>query len=186
MKPKHKTWRALILFLVVVGLAVGGYAIYNGDRPAPVPLKQKLFNGVTYRRIVRYVPRLMIAHVLVIDTRTKGIYFFVTPPDHSDGQPLDARTTSQFMQEFEAQIAVNGDGFTPWWSYTPLDYYPHVGDLVTPNGYSASGGTIYARGQEDDVPEPTMFISRRNDITFNKIPGRVYHALSGDRMLVQK
>ena len=186
MKPKRTFRRALIVLLVLIGLALGGYAIYNGDRPAPVPLKQTLFDGVTYRRIVRYVPRFAIAHVLIIDTRVKGTYLFVTPPDHADGPPLDARTTSQFLQEFGAQIAVNGDGFTPWWSRTPLDYYPHVGDPVTPNGYSASGGTIYARGDQDPTPEPTLFISRRNALSFNKIPGRVYHAISGDYMLVQQ
>jgi hypothetical protein len=186
MKPKRTFRRVLIVLLVLVGLAVGGYAIYNGDRPAPVPLKQALFDGVTYRRIVRYVPRFAIAHVLIIDTRVKGTYLFVTPPDHADGPPLDARTTSQFLQEFGVQIAVNGDGFTPWWSRTPLDYYPHAGDPVTPNGYSASGGIIYARGDQDPTPEPTLFISRRNTLSFNKIPGRVYHAISGDYMLVQQ
>jgi len=186
MKPKRTFRRALIVLLVLVGLVLGGYAIYNGDRPAPVPLKQTLFDGVTYRRIVRYVPRFAIAHVLIIDTRVKGTYLFVTPPDHAEGPPLDARTTSQFLQEFGVQIAVNGDGFTPWWSRTPLDYYPHVGDPVTPNGYSASGGTIYARGDQDPTPEPTLFISRRNALSFNKIPGRVYYAISGDYMLVQQ
>lgn len=186
MKPKRTFRRVLIVLLVLVGLALGGYAIYNGDRPAPVPLKQALFDGVTYRRIVRYVPRFAIAHVLIIDTRVKGTYLFVTPPDHAEGPPLDARTTSQFLQEFGVQIAVNGDGFTPWWSRTPLDYYPHAGDPVTPNGYSASGGTIYARGDQDPTPEPTLFISRRNALSFNKIPGRVYHAISGDYMLVQQ
>lgn len=186
MKPKRTFRRALIVLLVLIGLALGGYAIYNGDRPAPVPLKQTLFDGVTYRRIVRYVPRFVIAHVLIIDTRVKGTYLFVTPPDHAEGPPLDARTTSQFLQEFGVQIAVNGDGFTPWWSRTPLDYYPHAGDPVTPNGYSASGGTIYARGDQDPTPEPTLFISRRNALSFNKIPGRVYHAISGDYMLVQQ
>ncbi|MBI3174263.1 MAG: phosphodiester glycosidase family protein [Chloroflexi bacterium] len=186
MKPKRTFRRALIVLLVLIGLALGGYAIYNGDRPAPVPLKQTLFDGVTYHRIVRYVPRFVIAHVLIIDTRVKGTYLFVTPPDHAEGPPLDARTTSQFLQEFGVQIAVNGDGFTPWWSRTPLDYYPHAGDPVTPNGYSASGGTIYARGDQDPTPEPTLFISRRNALSFNKIPGRVYHAISGDYMLVQQ
>jgi hypothetical protein len=185
MKPKRKAWRAWFILLAVIGLGLGGYSVYNGDRPAPLPLKKKLFEGVTYRRIVRLTPRLVIIHVLTVDTRAKGLYLFVTPPDNAEGAPLDARTTSQFLQEYDLQVAINGDGFTPWWSHTPLDYYPHAGDPVTPNGYSASGGIIYARGLEDDSPEPTLFISRRNALTFNKIPGRVYHAISGDRMLVQ-
>ena len=184
MKSKRKIGWALFASLILIGLCLGGYSLYAGGRPAPIPLKKKIFEGVTYRRIVRYSPHFMIAHVLVIDTRTKGIGLFVTPPDNSEGAPLNARTTSQFLQEFGVQIAVNGDGFTPWWSHGPMDYYPHVGDSVTPNGYAASSGTIYARGLEDPMPEPTMFISRRNSITFNKIPSRVLYAISGDRMLV--
>lgn len=184
MKPKRKTGWVLFILLVVIGLCLGGYSFYARGRPAPIPLKKKIFDGVTYQRVVRYSPRFMIAHVLVIDTRMKGAYLFVTPSDNSEGSPLNARTTSQFLQEFGVQIAINGDGFTPWWSHSSMDYYPHVGDPVTPNGYTASGGTIYARGLEDVTPEPTMFISRRNAITFNKIPSRVFHAISGDRMLV--
>lgn len=174
----------MFALLAVIGLGLGGYSFYTRGRPAPIPLEKKIFDGVTYHRVVRYAPHFMIAHVLVVDTRTRGMYLFVTPPDTLDGVPLNARTTSQFLDEFDLQIAVNGDGFTPWWSRSPMDYYPHAGDPVTPNGYAASGGTIYERGLDDATPEPTMYISRRNAVTFNKIPGRVFHAISGDRMLI--
>ncbi|MGE5250602.1 MAG: phosphodiester glycosidase family protein [Bacteroidota bacterium] len=170
------------LVLLMAGL-VGGYWAYDRGRPAPIPTKKKLREGVIYRRLVRYSPRLMIAHVLVIDTRTRGVRLFVTPADAQEGPPLRARTTSEFMEEFGVQIAINGDGFNPWWSHSPADYYPHSGDPVTPNGYAASGGKIYARGSEEP-PEPTLFISRRGELSFNKIPSRVFNAISGDRMLV--
>ena len=101
------------------------------------------------------MPRLVIAHVLVIDTKAKGFRLLVTPPDNSDGHPLNARTTSQFLEEFDLQIAINGDGFYPWWSRGPLDYYPQSGDPVTPNGFAASNGKVYAEGR---ASEP-IFIS---------------------------
>jgi exopolysaccharide biosynthesis protein len=182
---KRRLW-PLISLLVLMSMC-GGYALYDSGRPAPVPLKRALYEGVTYRRIVRYFPRFRIIHLLEIDVKTKGLQFFVTEPDQPDeAQPLLARTTSQFLKESGAQIAVNGGGFSPWWSRSPADYYPHVGDPVTPNGFTASYGAIYARAPEDVKPKPIMYISRRNEITFNKIPGKVIHAISGDRMLLEQ
>ena len=130
----------------------------------------------------------MIAHFITIDTRKNGISFLVTPPDSEGKTPLNARTTSQFLQEFDVQIAVNGDAFSPWWSNSVADYYPHVGDPITPLGYSASNGKVYWLGKnEGDVGiEPTLYISRRNALSFNNRPNRLNSAISGDRMLVVK
>jgi hypothetical protein len=125
-------------------------------------------------------------HLLTIDTNVKGLEFMVTPPDDVNSEtPLKARTTSQFLEDFDVQVAINGDGFTPWWSRSPVDYYPHSGDPVTPGGFSAAYGEIYARVSEDADPKPVMFISRLNDLTFNRMPGKVFHAISGDRMLIE-
>lgn len=168
---------------VLAALILIAYVVHAGGRPAPVPVKEKLSKWVTYRRLVRLLPRPMIAHVLIIDTRAKGLQFLVTPRDNSEGDPLDARTTSQFLDEFGLTIAVNGDGFHPWWSRGPLDYYPHVGDPVSPNGYAASRGDVYSEG---NGVQPVLYISRRNTLTFNNKPGNVFHAISGDRMLVLK
>jgi exopolysaccharide biosynthesis protein len=152
-----------------------------------MPTKQKLYDGVTYRRVVRFFPRPMIAHVLTIDTKARGIEFLVTPPDSKSATPLNARTTSQFLQQFHLQLAINGGGFSPWWSHSPADYYPHVGNPITPFGLTASNGNVYWRGNEADIgTEPTLYIGRRNTLSFNNQPGRVYNAISGDRMLVQK
>jgi exopolysaccharide biosynthesis protein len=173
----------LISLVVLVGLCFGGYTIYDRGRPAPVSVKRELYEGITYRRKVYYLPRIVIAHVLVIDTKTSGLKFLVTPPDNAEGDPLNARTTSQFLQEFGAQVAINGDGFSPWWSRSPLDYYPHPGDPVIPNGFAASGGQVYSEG---DPTHPTLYISRRNAFSFNRRPGNLDQALSGDRMLLLK
>lgn len=162
-----------------------GYAVLLQGRPAPVPTKFEIAKGVTYQRIVNYAPRAMIAHVVVIDRKTKALQFFVTPPDDVEGGALKARLTSQFLREFGLSVAINGDGFTPWWSRGLLDYYPHVGDPVTPNGLSASRGKIYARLQDDAHPKPILYISRRNELLFNHAPTKINAAISGDRMLLQ-
>ena len=168
--------------LVLMALFVAGYAVYDNGRPAPIPHKEMFFNGyVTYYRRVYYFPRMTIAHVLVIDRKESKARFLITPPDNAVGPPLNARTTSEFLEEYGVQIAINGDGFHPWWSRGPLDYYPQTGDPVTPNGMAVFERKTYAEG---DGIGPVLYITRRNTLTFRK-PGNINHAIAGDRLLVQ-
>jgi len=165
--------------LALLLLCSGAYLLYDRGRPVPVPVKRTYYDeAVTYRRRVYYLPHLVIAHVLTVDTKTRGLRLLVTPPDNAVGPPLNARTTSQFLSEFGMQFAINGDGFSPWWSRGPADYYPREGDPVTPNGYAASNGKIYGGGGE-----PVLYIGRRNTLSFRK-PTRVFNAIAGDRYLV--
>jgi hypothetical protein len=185
MNTKTKP-RFFIVALLVIFSCVGLYLTYDRGRPAPVPLKQELFEGLAYQRVVRISPRPMIAHVVMIDMRTEGIKFVITPADSESDKPLNARTTSQFLKEFGVQIAINGDAFVPWWSRSPADYYPHVGDPVAPLGLTAYKGDVYTEGEPRlEGTEPTLYISRRNEFTFTR-PDKIYHALSGDRMLVKQ
>lgn len=173
--------------LLVIGLCLGSFILYDRGRPAPLAFKDELYEGVVYRRVTRLTPRPLIAHIIVIDTKVKGIELLVTSPDSKGETPLNARTTSQFLEETGVQIAINGDGFTPWWSRGPADYYPHEGDPVAPLGFSASGGNIYTEGVPRSIGvEPTLYINHRNTLIFNRRPNKVVHAISGDRMLVEK
>lgn len=182
---KRKFPKPIIALAIAVFLCLAGYFIATRGRPAPIPTKETLYEGVTYRRVVKYFPNAMIAHVIVIDTKAKGIQFLVTPADSKSETPLNARTTSQFLEEFGVQIAINGDGFSPWWSRNPADYYPHAGDPVAPLGFAASRGDDYWQGVElEEGERPTLYISRRNAFNFNDAPNNVYSAISGDRMLV--
>jgi exopolysaccharide biosynthesis protein len=91
------------------------------------------------------------------------------------------------LDEFGLQIAINGDGFSPWWSRGPADYYPHEGDPVVPHGFTASNGDIYTDGGSVSVgTPPALFISRNHSPSFNRKPKKVYNAISGDRMLIEK
>src|SRR5215213_3441721 len=77
----RKLGRNIIILFILLSLGLGGYALYDRGRPAPIPRKQKLYDGVIYRRVIRLWPRPLIAHVLTINTKTNGIDFLITPPD---------------------------------------------------------------------------------------------------------
>ena len=180
MKTKRRKRIWLTLF-VILAILVGAPLLYYRGRPLPIPMKETLYQGVEYQRMVRLSPRPMMIHVLKINVNTKKLQFIVTPPDRTkNATPLDARTTSQFLTEFDLDIAVNGDGFSPWWSRTPVDYYPHVGDPVAPRGDAASRGQVYWRTPNS---VPTLHISSHNRLSFDA-PANWYNAISGETMLV--
>jgi hypothetical protein len=176
---KKKNFIGIIILLVLVAVLV----LYYAGRPAPVEIREELYPGIVYYRKVHYAPRMMIAHIVTVDLRQKPNDVFITPPDFRGKEadaPLKARTTSQFAQEFGVQVAINGDGFTPWWSNSLLDYYPHVGDTVSPNGFAASRGQEYG-----EVKGPTLFINSRKEATFGTSYRKINNAISGMSWLVE-
>ena len=165
----------------LLAILVGALAIYTRGRPPQIPAREKLYDGILYARTVRLAPRPLMIHVLTVDTKGTGVRVLVTPADDRDGQyPLRARTTSQFLEEFGMEAAINGDGFSPWWSREVTDYYPHEGDPVAPRGASASRGKEYWSSQ---AAVPTLYVSSRTDFTFDA-PARPFNAISGETLLV--
>ena len=166
---------------ILLALLAGAVSLFDRGRPMPVPARERLFDGVTYTRSVRWSPRPLMIHVITVDMKAGGMHVLVTPPDEKGSEhPLRARTTSEFLQQFGAQVAINGDGFSPWWSNSLVDYYPHEGDPVAPRGTAASGGKVYWISHE---AVPTLYISSRNQFSFDE-PARPYNAISGERLLV--
>ena len=180
MRRRKVIWIA-ITAATILAIAAGGMAIYSRGRPMPVPLKEKLFNGVTYSRIVRWSPRPLMIHVITLDMKAGGVRVLVTPPDENGSdRPLRARTTSEFLQQFGVQVAINGDGFSPWWSNSPIDFYPHDGDPVAPRGVAASRGKLYWTSHEQ---VPTLYVTYRNLFSFDA-PANPYNAISGETLLL--
>ncbi len=176
--------RKIFLGMVLCGLllAAGIFFYYRG-RPAPVEMREEIYPCVVYYRQVHYVPRMMIAHIVTVDLTCKNIKTLVTPPEKGDKEnPLRARTTSQFANEFGAQVAVNGDGFTPWWSNNIFDYYPRVGDPITPNGFTASARKEYGPRDSDEI---TLYLNDRQEASFGAPVRKVYNAISGMSWLVK-
>ncbi len=181
MRP-HKWLRVLLGVATAGGLCGAGLLVYGRGRPLPIPVREQLSKGIDYVRTVQWSPRPLITHVITVDMRTSGLRFLVTPPDEKGSDlPLRARTTSQFLREFGVQIAINGDGFSPWWSRSLADYFPHVGDPVRPRGNTASQGRVY---WSTDANYPTLYVSSRNTLSFDA-PAKPYNALSGESMLVE-
>jgi hypothetical protein len=129
-RPRARAKKRLVAAsLVAVVLAACGlwYLWRTQSPPVPPPLRSTLFRGVTYIRDVRRQPRAQVIHVVTIDLRTPGLAFLVTPGQPNQRLPLRARTTSQFLREFNLQVAVNGDYFSPWHSKGPLELLPACG-----------------------------------------------------------
>lgn len=150
-------------------------------RSQPEPEKRQLFPGITYERIVRQEPRPLVIHVVTIDLKASGLKVLVTPGDKGQNQPLAAQTTSEFLKQYNLQLAINGDAFHPWRDMGPLGFYPHEGERVTPYGFAASKGSIYA---QDTDEQPTLYIFQNNKASINAIKGKIYNAISGFRLLV--
>jgi len=146
----------------------------------PDQTTEQLFEGITYIREVRNDPHDMVYHVITVDLRADGLKALVTPGNTNQDLPLKARTTSEFLQEFNLQIAVNGDGFQPW-SANPLNFFPQSGDNVAPLGFAASRGTIY---QPEFGAEHTLYIYKNNKASINNEIGKVHNAISGNRLIV--
>jgi hypothetical protein len=181
-KRIYKILMGILLIAFSCGLLIGGYWLWGKIRPQPKDSTKTLFEGITYTREVRSSPRPIVIHVIKVDLRAKSIGILVTPGDPKANQPLKAQTTGAFLDKTNVQVAINGDSFTPWYSHTILDYYPHSGDPVSPIGFAASRGTIYSQGSGE---EPTLYISPTNQARFNTQIGKIFNAISGNIMLVK-
>jgi hypothetical protein len=169
--------------LAVLSLLTGSVLFWYTHRPIPPNAHETLFEGITYTRDVRRIPRPLVIHIVQVNLNMPGISFLVTPGKQTQGRELPARTTSQFLSEFDLQVAVNGDFFEPWHSDSPWDYYPHVGDPVDVLGFASSKSAVYSQEQSD---HPTLYISSDNQARFNAPIGSVYSALSGSTLFVKE
>lgn len=171
----HRLAAIQLAGVVVAPLLLGAFGYWYTHRPVPDSVQQTLYEGVTYIRDVRSEPRPIITHFVLIDLDTEGLEFLVTPGQATDGQEVEAQRTSDFLQEYDLQIAINGDFFEPWDPRTPLNN----GQPLDVKGYASSEGLIYSRGYALQ-PRPTLFISRDNVAQFSEPAGAVYNAISGD------
>jgi len=170
------------ILIIILSLIVAAFACQlPGNAILPEPGSETLFDGITYTRVVRTSPHPMVIHIVTVDLRTKGISLMVTPGDPSRELPSDARTTSQFLDEFGVQLAINGDGFTPW-SDNPFSPYPQSGDPVIPLGLSISDGITYSEPQDT---LPTFYLSPNGKASINEPTGNIEYAISGQHLLIQ-
>jgi len=138
--------------------------------PTPTPIGppvslddyERLFAGVFYKRQVSSSPRPYVAHIVVVNLNKRNIDLMVTP-EEGLGQ-----TTSQFLESYGLQLAINGDGWL---------------ENNDPIGFAVSEGEVYS----EDSREPTIFISKNGIVKVGgNPPGRkIWYAISGSHTLVR-
>ena len=129
------TWSVITVSISITAI----YLLLLALRPDRTDLQETLFEGVEYQRLVKETPRPMIFHVIRLDLNTPGISMMVTPFDrNAASNHYMARTTSDFIQNYDVQIAVNASFFYPFEENTPWDFYPKKNEPVTAVGYVAS------------------------------------------------
>jgi len=179
--------RVLLLALLAITI-IDSYLLFKYLYP-PIPnnLSQTLFDGIHYIREVRQTPRPIIIHLVLIDLTNPNLQFLVTPADKVEEGEIGARTTGQFLAEFNLQLAVNGNFFYPFHPLYSIDFwnaYPKKpGDLVKVVGFASSRGQVYS--PSNDRFE-TLYISAQNQAQFQTPIGNVYNAISGRPLLVLK
>ena len=170
--------------LTMLVTLVALYLIWYFNRPLPPPVAEMpIFEGITYQREIRHEPRLAIVHVVTVELDAPGIRFLVTPRDDIEGFVYRARTTSQFLEEYGLQLAINGDFFDPWRDFGPQDYYPHEGDGVNVRGLTIAQGQIVSEGYAPPENYATLYITPDNQVFFEQPQGQIDSAISGFMML---
>ncbi len=180
---KALTRLALRLLLLIL-LVVGAYLFWYTHRPLPNPTEALLFTGVTYVRQIR--PGPIIVHVVRIDLDTPGLRFFTTPYTPTDGHNFAAKTVSQFLDEFDLQLAINGDFFEPWRDNGIFDYFPNVGDGVDVRGLAISDGQVVSQGYAPPEHTAVVTITSDNRVSFNQPSDATHTAIAGNMMLLQE
>ncbi|MEI6290585.1 MAG: phosphodiester glycosidase family protein [Chloroflexota bacterium] len=174
----RKQIKSVIILCMITGFL---FFLYLFTRPSDGEVRTEFYKCIVYYRQVHSSPRRFVAHIVTIDLSCNNIDTFVTPPGKGENnKSLISRTTSQFASEFSTQVAINGDGFTPWRSNSIFDYYPHPGDPVFPNGFAASNGKEYGESKG-----PTLFINTRNEASFGIPKRKINNAISGQSWLVK-
>ena len=181
------TWRSLftiaIVFFLVSILTI--FTILSLIRPPRINTNLLLFPGVLYERLVFSQPRPIMIHVVTIDLSTAGMKVLVTPRiSTSPDMKIPARTTSEFVNEFDLQLAINANFFSPFYEKTPWDFYPKSGDLVNVVGLAISNGDDYSIIYRK-WPVLCFDINNNAQISDNSIcPTQTTQAISGNLILV--
>ncbi len=170
------------IVITIVAFTTASVLFWYTHRPLPDNLSGEIFSGISYSREILDGPIIVIT--VRVDLHAPGVRFLVTPNQPTGSYVLPARTTSQFLQEFGLQVAINADFFDPWRDYGFWDYYPHEGDGVNVRGLTISEGNRYTDGYAPSQNYNTLFITEDNQASFVLPQAPIYNAVSGNMMLI--
>jgi exopolysaccharide biosynthesis protein len=141
---REKTPTVLLPVLLVIPIMM--HSIPYFQRPSRTPLKRSLHQGMIYERVIWQEPRPIVLHVTQVDLTQPNLGILVTPGvAANDEHVINAMTTSEFLQKYKLQFAVNASYFFPFREDSPWAYYPKSGDRVSVVGQAISNGQIYSQ-----------------------------------------
>jgi Phosphodiester glycosidase len=183
LKQAKRQWPMFVVTLLMLPLLV--YAGFLWQRPPRRFDQQILFPGIQYQRQIYDSPRPYILHLVQIDLTTPGIRALVTPGKKTPlGGETIARTTSDFLQEFDLQLAINANYFYPFRESTPWDFYPQPNDPITVIGQSISNGDVYADGKSQWTALCISPNHRATIVASGDCPSDTSQAIAGRELLI--
>ncbi|MBD2359878.1 phosphodiester glycosidase family protein [Anabaena minutissima FACHB-250] len=193
--PKTPNY-CFIVGTMFLSLPILMYGWGHFRRPPRSAKQQELFRGIVYQRLIKSKPRPVIIHIVTIDLNIPGIKPFVTPDIDNLSKNIGvgkkeiidnetkARTTSEFVAEFQVKLAINGSYFHPFREVTPWDYYPYSGDKTKVLGQTISNGKIYASKKSSWY---VLCFNNNNKAQITgseECPKKTIQGLAGDDVLV--
>jgi len=140
--------RAVLLTLLLAALAWSGESVTHP------------YAGVTYIERTETAPRNINLHIVLVDLRTPGIRFKLSPPGGTRECPR--QSTLDFLKQEHAQIAINAHYFLPFPS-------PEADAFLI--GLAASEGNVYSGFESPEQSyallkdAPAFNIGRDNRVT---------------------
>jgi len=180
-----RRWIGFSLGAMIAVMPLAAFGWVHGQRPERTSVERPLFRGITYRREGRSLPRPLMLHIVEIDLTDPDIRAQVTPGSPaSDGTETKARTTSEFLQEFELELAVNANFFYKFREATPWNFYPQSGQRVHAVGEAIANGTAYS-APEPSWPVLCFAADNRAQILPDTCPPGTQQGIAGSHLLIQ-
>lgn len=171
---------------VLLALPLIFYGWLHLSRPPQTPQKQALFQGIVYRREFRSTPRPFMLHIVTVDLTAPGVKVLVTPGKQTpDKTEVNARTATEFLREFNLQLAINGSFFYPFREVSPWNYYPKSGEGVNVVGEAIANGLIYS---QPDYDWPVLCFDAQNRTQIKssgECPPGTIHGVAGNVLLIE-
>ena len=153
-------------------------------RPQASNWEGELFPSIYYQRQIKEQPRPIITHIVTVDLTKPNLKFFVTPGKYNPHQrEFRAETTTEFLQNYSLQLAINGSLFSNFQPRFPWNHYPRSGDGVDVEGLVISEGKVYS---EAKYGWPVLCILEGNRLEINPFdcPENTQSALAGTNLVV--
>jgi hypothetical protein len=186
MHYKHKIHIWQFLLIAGVSVILSPVVLYGWLcflRPPRTNQQQVLFAGINYQREARSSERPAMIHIVTVDLTAPGVRALVTPKAPQYRETI-ARTTSEFLREYQLQLAINASYFHHFYEKTPWDYHPHSGDPSYPIGEAISNGYRYSPPERN---RPVLCFSASNRaqiLETETCPEGTIYGVAGNQMLV--